>query len=180
MKFLEYIDCHGILIFVLPSHSTHRLQPLNIGLFTPLAKSYTNELNTLMYRSLGMVSMSKRMFWPMFRTAWFASFTEKNIASAFTAPGIFPYDPATVLLIIQPRPSTPIQVSSTVLKTPMTSRAVRRAQRSYKAYPTGEKLDLIFRAKEQLAAQHSIDEHVKKDFLKLFRQIKNVVRRVNN
>ena len=102
MKFSEYADSHRILILVLPPHSTHRLQPLDIGLFAPLAKAYTNELNTLMHRSLGMVSMSKRMFWPMFRTAWFASFTEENIASAFAAPGIFPYDPAAVLSIIQP------------------------------------------------------------------------------
>src|SRR4051812_34454603 len=70
MTFLEFADSRRILVMILPPHSTHRLQPLDISLFSPLATAYSNELNQLMHKSLGMVSMSKGMFWPMFRAAW--------------------------------------------------------------------------------------------------------------
>lgn len=69
MKFLERADALRIIVLILPPHCTHQLQPLDVGLFGPLAAAYSKELNTLMHSSLGTVSMSKRMFWPMFRMA---------------------------------------------------------------------------------------------------------------
>ena len=118
LKFLEFTDTHRILVLVLPAHPMHRLQPLDIGLFAPLTKAYNNELNDLMHRSLEMVSIFKRMFWPMFRTAWFARFTEKNIVSSFAQPGICAYDLITVLKVIQPRATTPEQEDIMLPKTP--------------------------------------------------------------
>ena len=47
----------------------------------------------------------------------------------------------------------------------MTSRAVRRAHQAYKMEPTKQKLALIFRANERLAAQHSIDKHEKEGLI---------------
>jgi len=66
LKFINFADEHHILILILPPHSTHRLQLLDVGLFSPLASVYTTELNNLMHNSLGMVSMSKRFFWSLF------------------------------------------------------------------------------------------------------------------
>jgi DDE superfamily endonuclease len=37
IRFLEYCDKHRILVAVYTSHSTHRLQPLDVSLFLPLA-----------------------------------------------------------------------------------------------------------------------------------------------
>ena len=70
MKFINKCDELRILLFILPPHSTHRLQPLNVSLFAPLASYYTNGLNSLLNNSLGMVSMSKRAFWRVFWPAW--------------------------------------------------------------------------------------------------------------
>jgi hypothetical protein len=50
-----------------------------------------------MHKSLGMVSMTKRFFYPLFRDAYQASFTKKNILHAFEKPGIFPVNPEKVL-----------------------------------------------------------------------------------
>jgi hypothetical protein len=50
--------------------------------------------------------------------------------------------------------------TSQTAKTPMTCRAVRRAQREFRNTPNSPLLDKIFRANERLAAQHSIDQHV--------------------
>jgi DDE superfamily endonuclease len=53
MAFLALADSLSILVFVLPPHSTHRLQPLDVGLFSPLATAYTKELNNFTHRGLG-------------------------------------------------------------------------------------------------------------------------------
>ena len=89
------------MIIVLLLQSTYRLQLLDIGLFLPLAIAYTNGLNSLIHKSLSIVSMSKRMFWSLFQAAWTQSFTAKNIASAFKTTGIFPFNPDPMLATIQ-------------------------------------------------------------------------------
>jgi DDE superfamily endonuclease len=161
LKFLDYADRHRIIILILPPHSTHRLQPLDVGLFSPLARAYSYELEMFMQKCQGFVSMSKRMFWPMFRTAWETSFTEKNITSAWKATGIFPFDPQKLLSVIDPRPITPPEASNSAIgtKTPMSGRAMRRAYKSLKNDPTNAALERIIRGSEKLAAMNDCLQH---------------------
>ena len=70
LQFIELCDQLRVLLLVLPPHATHRLQPLDVSLFAPLARYYTNGLNSLMANSLGLVSISKRNFWSVFWPAW--------------------------------------------------------------------------------------------------------------
>jgi hypothetical protein len=93
----------------------------------------------------------------MFKAAWLASFTEKNIHSAFAKTGIFPYKPAMVLDKIQRL--EPLPVSNSHESTPMTCRAVRRVHKAYQKSPTAQRLTIIFHANIRLATQHSIDQH---------------------
>ncbi|ERF75560.1 hypothetical protein EPUS_08972 [Endocarpon pusillum Z07020] len=44
-SFIKLADSLRILIFILPPHTTHRLQPLDVGLFSPLAQAYTQRLD---------------------------------------------------------------------------------------------------------------------------------------
>lgn len=44
-EFLEYCISHDIICICLPAHSTHLLQPLDVGLFGPLAQAYSNSLD---------------------------------------------------------------------------------------------------------------------------------------
>jgi hypothetical protein len=62
MAFLNWCDAHRIVVMILPPHSTHRLQPLDVGLFSPLAVVYTLKLSDTYTKSLGLVSITKRMF----------------------------------------------------------------------------------------------------------------------
>ena len=39
IEFIEYALSHNIIVYYLPSHSTHLLQPLDIELFSPLQKA---------------------------------------------------------------------------------------------------------------------------------------------
>jgi len=45
MRFIDYCHLNRILLAVFPPHSTHRLQPLDVSLFAPLATFYSQELN---------------------------------------------------------------------------------------------------------------------------------------
>jgi hypothetical protein len=103
LKFINKCDNLRILLLILPSHSTHHLQPLDVSLFALLAIYYINGLNKLMFNSLGMVNMSKRAFWSVFFPAWQQAFSEKNINSGFEKTGIWPYNPSLVLNIITPQ-----------------------------------------------------------------------------
>jgi hypothetical protein len=44
MDFINYCNDHSILLAVFPPHSTHRLQPLDVAMFKPLADAYSAEL----------------------------------------------------------------------------------------------------------------------------------------
>jgi DDE superfamily endonuclease len=62
MAFLSLADSLRILILILPPHSTHRLQPLDVNLFSPLSKAYTKRLDAYTHGGLGWVLMIKRLF----------------------------------------------------------------------------------------------------------------------
>jgi hypothetical protein len=48
MRFINYCDQNRILLAILLSHLTYRLQSLDVGLFGPLAQYYTQELDRFM------------------------------------------------------------------------------------------------------------------------------------
>ena len=62
MQFINLCDSLRILILILPPHTTHRLQPLDVGLFSPLANYYTQGLNELIFNNLNAIGITKRSF----------------------------------------------------------------------------------------------------------------------
>jgi hypothetical protein len=157
MNFINLCDERHILLLVLPPHTTHRLQPLDVACSPPLARYYTNELNKLIRHSLGHNDMGKRLFWRLFLPAWTAAMSPHNIASAWAKTGLFPFDPQVVLSKIA-KPAAPRQDPR--LQTPMTGRAIRRFHKSYLRSPTIAKTRMLLKANERLAAEHSIVTHV--------------------
>ena len=97
MAFINACDRLRILLMILPPHTTHRLQPLDVSLFRPLATYYTDGLNKMLFKSLGLVSMSKRRFFSVFWPAWQQAFCKKNVASGFAKIGIWPCSSARVI-----------------------------------------------------------------------------------
>lgn len=88
MEFLSYATKNRILVMVFPSHSTHTLQPLDVGIFGPLASYYSSQLSIVQQQSQGLLAIKKADFYSLFKTAYASSFTEKNILSAFEATRI--------------------------------------------------------------------------------------------
>lgn len=97
LDFLDYADRNRIIVLVLPPHATHRLQPLDVGLFSPLSRAYFLEVSNYSASGQGFVSMSKRLFYRFFKNAWEVSFTKSNIEAAWRATGIWPYNPEETL-----------------------------------------------------------------------------------
>jgi hypothetical protein len=96
LSFLDWCDQHRILVAIFPSHSTHRLQPLDVSLFSPLSQAYSKQLVDFIAASQGLVGISKREFWGNFWPAFKASFTKDNIESAWKKTGLLPWDPEVV------------------------------------------------------------------------------------
>ena len=99
MKFLNWCERHRILVAIYTPHSTHRLQPLDVSVFVPLAHRHSQGLVNLIRPSEGRTTRSKRDFFAIFWPAFEQAFTEKNIASAWSKTGILPFDPQKVLSI---------------------------------------------------------------------------------
>lgn len=99
LPFIEYCEAHKIVPLCLPPHSTHILQPLDVSIFGPLAKAYKKRLHdTAIY---GALAITKKEFLEIYQAARSEAISSSNIASAWRATGLIPYDPSTVLSKIQ-------------------------------------------------------------------------------
>jgi hypothetical protein len=97
LPFREQAYKHKILIAVYPPHATHRLQPLDVGCFAPLATYYSQNLEKFTVNSEGLTKLQKKDFFRLFFSAWHQAFTKKNLASSWRKAGLFPFDPDVVL-----------------------------------------------------------------------------------
>jgi hypothetical protein len=106
-EFELYCKQNNIITLCMPAHSSHKLQPLDVGCFGPLKQAYGRLIEDLMRAHINHIS--KLEFLCAFREAFFASITEKNIQGGFTGAGLVPYNPERVLskLDIELRTPTP-------------------------------------------------------------------------
>lgn len=160
MEFLNACRDLKIVLLIFPPHSTHRLQPLDLSVFLPLATQYTNQLNKLHFGGVGSVFMTKRMFWPMFKVAFEDSFTVDNIMSGWRKAGLYPFDPSVVIRLVRPT-KRELLPEIECARTPMTSKSMRRLHRLVIKAPTPGKMRILFKATTKLAARHEIDLHDK-------------------
>ncbi|KAL9563829.1 hypothetical protein ACKAV7_012071 [Fusarium commune] len=109
VDFERYCKANKIITLCIPPHSSHLLQPLDIGCFGLLKKAYGQEIEHLIRCSV--THISKTEFFPAFYTAYQAIMTEKNIKAAFRGAGLAPLDPESVIskLDVQLRTPTPVE-----------------------------------------------------------------------
>jgi hypothetical protein len=123
--FETYCEENNIITLCIPPHSSHLLQPLDIGRFGPLKKAYGREIEHLIRCSITHVS--KTEFFPAFYAAYQATMTESNIKGGFRGAGLVPLDPESIIskLDVKLRTPPPIEEEATlpdpwVSKTPKT------------------------------------------------------------
>jgi hypothetical protein len=120
-----YCEENKIITLCMPPHSSHLLQPLDIGCFGPLKTAYSREIEQLI--RCHITHISKTEFFPAFYAAFQATIIESNIKGGFKGAGLVPFDPESVIskLDIQLRTPTPAeeeasQAQAWTSKTPKT------------------------------------------------------------
>ncbi|KAF4456192.1 hypothetical protein F53441_1609 [Fusarium austroafricanum] len=107
LDFEKYCQANKVVTLCMPPHSSHLLQPLDVGYFSLLKKAYGQEIEHLIRCHVSHVS--KAGFFPAFYAAFQATMTEKNIKAAFRGAGLVHLDPESVVskLDVQLRTPTP-------------------------------------------------------------------------
>jgi len=81
----------GVVILSLPSHCTHRMQPLDVAFFKSLNLNYNQAVQTWHRQHPGR-AVTENEFGELFTCAYGVAATVKNAASGFRKSGIFPFN----------------------------------------------------------------------------------------
>ena len=96
---------HNIVTLCMPAHSSHILQPLDVGCFSPLKRAYGGRIDHMIRG--GVTHITKADFLPAFNAAFHATFTESNIKAGFRGTGLVPFDPESVISKLDIKLKTP-------------------------------------------------------------------------
>jgi hypothetical protein len=110
VDFEDYCKANNIITLCMPPHSSHLLQPLDVGCFRPLKRAYGKEIEDLM--RVGFTAISKEDFLPAFAAAFKAVFTESNVQGGFRGAGLYPHDPEKVISQLDIKLKTPTPPNS--------------------------------------------------------------------
>ena len=137
IEFEDYCQKNNIITLCMPPHSSHFLQPLDVGCFGPLKSSYGKQIEKMM--RMQITHITKDDFLAAYITAHNTAMTMKNVQAGFRATGLAPYDPETVIERLDPKPITPSPpvsrpstANSWVTKTPQTSYDITRQSKTIK------------------------------------------------
>ncbi|EED18661.1 pogo transposable element, putative [Talaromyces stipitatus ATCC 10500] len=118
---------HKIILVCMPPHSSHLLQPLDVGCFAVLKRYYGQLVEQRM--RLGFNHIDKIDFLTAFPQARTVAYKAQTIRNSFAATGLVPFNPDRVLqhLNIQlktptPPPSRSSNTASSCLQTPQNIR----------------------------------------------------------
>ena len=92
---IELAKENDVHLLCLPSHTTHVLQPLNVGVFSSFKHHVGLALNTLLRSSEGRVPTSEDIP-AILSEAWSKSMTPVNLMSEFRKSGIHPLNPSYI------------------------------------------------------------------------------------
>ena len=89
----EAAEQHDIQLYRLPAHTSHRLQPLDVGVFGPLQRAWQKRCAIAMDDS--GEGITRQQVVKEYMTARTESFKESTILSAWKKSGISPFNPGT-------------------------------------------------------------------------------------
>lgn len=134
-EFESFCEEEGIITLCMPPHSSHLLQPLDVGCFGPLKKAYSQRISRL--GTIGYHHLIKEDFLPELQPAYQAAFKPSTIRGAFRGSGLLPLDPQAVLSKLTLRQKTltppPPQSSQELQQTPQNPQQVNKHTTQLKA-----------------------------------------------
>lgn len=86
-----YAKSKGIVLFCLPPHCTHRVQPLDVTFFGPLSTYYNQEITSWLKQNPGRV-VSHFQVGKIFKAAYQKAATMNNAEKGFVKTGIYPFN----------------------------------------------------------------------------------------
>jgi len=99
----------NIITYYLPAHSSHLLQPLDVGVFSVLKRLYGTAIKNQI--QIRLHHIDKIDFLTMLLSIQLQTYSVQNIKSGFSHTGIIPYNPQKVIsqlhLVIQE--ASPVQ-----------------------------------------------------------------------
>src|SRR5437763_6910221 len=124
---IEHCMRNNIVLMVLPPHSSHLTQLLDVGVFGPLKTLMASALEPLI--SIELHRILKAEWLSAFVEAHDGAFSVQNIEAGFHGTGIFPYNLHKVLDRVMPiiqdcieiRPSTPTETTTPFTQSVLTS-----------------------------------------------------------
>lgn len=144
-QFRTFCEDNSIVLLWMPPHSSHMLQPMDVGCFGPLKTAFSKQNQDLIKNHVFHVT--KEDFIATFHQAFLASFTQANVQAGFRGSGLHPFDPEAVLSHLDPvprSPSLPLSQESWYAKTPSNTKEVdkqatlikQRVERHQSSSPT--------------------------------------------
>ena len=78
----DWAKIHDVILFVLPPHSSHLIQPLDVGVFCPFKCMYNHECE--MYKKINTgISITKYAIAKLSAKPYVKAFSPENLSSAF-------------------------------------------------------------------------------------------------
>lgn len=93
---IQYCVSRKIILLCLPAHTTHLLQPLDVGVFAPLATAYKNHVHRVT-RLGASYSIDKVDFLELYQQARHDAITPVIIQKAWQKAGLLPFHPELIL-----------------------------------------------------------------------------------
>lgn len=93
--FIEHCKKNNIKLLILPPHSSHYTQPLDIGIFSPVKEYLSQELTRII--NTGVTTLQKVEWLEGFIIARPKGFSMTNILSSWNGAGLVPFNPRKVM-----------------------------------------------------------------------------------
>jgi hypothetical protein len=106
-EFDQFCTENKIISLCMPPHTSHLLQPLDVGCFSPLKAAYGHEVSELARQ--GVFHIDKLDFLWIYTRIRLTALSDQNIKAGFQATGLIPFSPERVLtsLTVVRTPSPP-------------------------------------------------------------------------
>ncbi|MEW8548101.1 MAG: hypothetical protein AB2693_31750 [Candidatus Thiodiazotropha sp.] len=91
----EWARTNHVILFVLPPHTSHLTQPLDVGVFGPFKTMYSRECQVYLKNHPG-IAITKYEVAELTSRPYVKALSAENLISAFRKTGIYPFDRSTI------------------------------------------------------------------------------------
>ena len=95
IELVELARANKIHLMLLPSNTTHFLQPLDVGVYGPVKQAWKRILNTYKMKTCA-ANIGKEEFPGLLQQLWESSFKESHLIGGFRETGLYPFNQSAI------------------------------------------------------------------------------------